>query len=205
MKNTQKIEIYYVTGNPGKFDEVKRYLEAHEPTIDLIQFDADLPEPQTLDQRHIAKTKARAAWELLKKPLIVDDSGIFFDAYNHFPGTLTKFVHKGIGFDGIFTLTAKNNKATFRLTLAFCDGDDRLALFDGSCAGTIVKPRAEAPPTLPWDAIFKPDGSDKTYAELRGTDGEDEYFYRIRAIKAFLSWYKMKKPAPKVQASQTQL
>ncbi len=188
----KKQEIYYVTGNPGKFDEVKRYIESNEPTIELKQLNLDTPEPQTLDQHYIAKVKARAAWDVLQKPLIVDDSGIFFDAYNNFPGTLTKFVHAGIGLDGAFKLLEENNKATFRLTLVYIDGPESLELFEGICPGQLVPARAEAPPTLPWDAIFLPDGSDKTYAELRGTPGEDEYFYRIRALKAFLNWFKAK-------------
>ena len=191
----KKREIYYVTGNPGKFDEVKRYIELHEPTIEIKQFNADIPEPQTLDQVFIAKHKARAAWQLLKKPLIVDDSGIFFDAYKNFPGTLTKFVYHGIGFEGIFALTDKNNIATMRLTLIYCDGPDSMEVFSGVCPGSIIKPTDfTTHPTLPWDAIFLPDGSSKTYAQLRGTPGEDEYFYRIRALKAFLNWIKAKAP-----------
>ncbi len=199
----EKQEIYYVTGNPGKFDEVKRYIESNEPTIELKQFNADTPEPQTLDQHYIAKVKARAAWDMLQKPLIVDDSGIFFDAYKDFPGTLTKFVHAGIGLEGAFTLTKENNKATFRLSLVYIDGPENMQLFEGICPGQLVRPRASAPPTLPWDAIFLPDGSDKTYAELRGTPGEDEYFYRIRALKAFLTWFKARPAstvAPQLQA-----
>ena len=56
MKRT----IFYATGNAGKFDEVKRYLESHEPTIEVKQFDKDLPETQTLDQKAIALDKGQA-------------------------------------------------------------------------------------------------------------------------------------------------
>ncbi len=191
MKNTKKQEIYYVTSNAGKFDEVKRYIEANEPTIELVQCAIDLPEPQSLDQKYIAECKAKAAWNTLKKPLIIDDSGVFFEGYRDFPGTMTKFVYHGIGFDGIFALTKKNNKARMNLHLVYCDGEDSMQSFEATCEGKIIQPESfDAPPTLPWDAIFLPNGSSKTYAELRGTPQENKYLYRIVALKRFLAWYK---------------
>ena len=184
-------EIYYATGNPGKFDEVKRFIEEHEPSITLKQFDIDIPEIQSLDQKKIALYKAREAWKRLKKPLLVDDSGFYFDAYKNFPGTLTKFVYEGLGFEGIFALAKKNNKGSLILHLIYMDKPDSCHSFVGKCAGQIVEPKEwKVLPTLPWDTVFLPDGTDKTYLEMRNTPQEAEYAYRIRALKKFLTWYK---------------
>lgn len=59
-------ELYFVTGNPVKFQEVSTFFAKYAPQISVKQFDVDLPEIQTLDQTAIAVDKARQAWNLLK-------------------------------------------------------------------------------------------------------------------------------------------
>ena len=86
MKKT----IHYVTGNQGKFQEVNYFIQTNTKNIELIQFDAQIPEIQTLDQKTVAMDKAIKAWEIVQKPLIVDDSAIYFKKYNKFPGTFFK-------------------------------------------------------------------------------------------------------------------
>ncbi|OGB84113.1 hypothetical protein A3F66_02865 [candidate division TM6 bacterium RIFCSPHIGHO2_12_FULL_32_22] len=76
-----KKEIYYATGNPVKFEEVKLYLDMHHPDIELKQFKEDIVEPQSDNQEEIAIFKAKQAWDKLKKPVLVDDSGIFIHKY----------------------------------------------------------------------------------------------------------------------------
>lgn len=186
----QQHELYYVTSNPGKFDEVNRYVAAHERSITLTQANLDIPEIQSLNQEKIALDKARKAWEKLKKPLLIDDSGIFFDAYHEFPGTLTKFVFSGIGYDGIFALTKKNNRAFFRLYLIYVDICGNPHSFIGHCPGKIIRPSEYFhEPGFPWNPVFLPDGSDKTYAELQHDPDEKKFSYRLQALQKFIAWY----------------
>lgn len=185
MKN----EIYYVTGNAGKFEEVQKFFAMHETNIIVKQFDVDIEEIQTLDQKKIAVDKAHKAWNLLKKPLLLDDGGLFFERYNQFPGTMSKFIFHALGFEGIFKLVNEGDKAAFILQMVYIDGNI-LETFEGRCDGTIVKHVDVAThPQLPLTAIFKPDGSDKTYAELRHTPEFVNFAFRQRALKKFLEWY----------------
>jgi XTP/dITP diphosphohydrolase len=178
--------VWYATTNHGKFEEVKRYIEEHAPSIELAQLAEELPEVQSMDQRAIALDKAAQAWNLVKEPVLVDDAGIYFEAYNEFPGTLTKFVYYGIGYEGLLKLVEQNNRAFFRLFMVYMDKDNK-EVFEGRCDGKIIRPeKFDAHPKLPYDAIFLPDGTDKTYAELRGTPEEHEFAYRLRALKKFL-------------------
>lgn len=182
-------EIYYATGNAGKFEEVKIYIQQYAPHISVKQFDVDIEEIQSLDQKAIAIDKAKKAFALLNKPVLVDDGGIFFDAYPLFPGTMSKFIFQAIGFEGLFKLTEENNKAAFILNLVYTDGNI-IETFEGRCDGTIVKPaHVDTHPQLPFTAIFKPHGCDKTFAELRGTPEFVNYSFRQRALKQFLAWY----------------
>jgi len=185
--------IYYATGNQGKFEEVKEYLERNEPTLELKQYKCDLQEQQSSNQLAIALDKAQQAWQALKRPVLVDDSGIYFEKYHKFPGTMTKFLYYGVGMEGICKLIKQGDKATFLLQLIFQDGDQSYKIFEGKCEGHLVIPDTfQAHPELPYDDIFQPDGAESTYAHMRGTAELDEYAYRLRALKKFISWYKTK-------------
>jgi len=187
--------IYYVTGNAGKFEEVKGFVESHAHDIHIEQFDEDIEEIQSLDQKAVAIDKVKKAFKLLNKPVLVDDGGLFFDAYNQFPGTLSKFVFQGLGFDGIFRLLADNNKAAFIIHLAYADGNI-VQTFEGRTDGEIIHPKDfSSHPQLPFTAIFKPNGSDKTLAELRHTPEFAQYSFRQQALQKFCEWYKAKNKA----------
>ena len=122
--------------------------------------------------------------------MLVDDSGIYFDHYDNFPGTLTKFAFYGLGFEGLLKLTEDDNRATKRLYMVYKDCDENEQVFEGICAGTIVRPESfESHPALPYDAIFQPNGADKTMALMRGTDEEKLYSYRLQALRKFLAWW----------------
>src|SRR3978361_1942763 len=114
-----KHEIYYATSNEGKFEEVKSYLSRFDASIDLKQFQVEIEEIQTLDQKAISIDKAHKAWMILKKQLLVDDGGIYFEGFNQFPGTLSKHVFEGIGYEGIFKLVEENHKAFFKMHMAY--------------------------------------------------------------------------------------
>ncbi len=184
-------EILYATGNQGKFAEVAHFIADHEPSLAIKQFDADIPEIQTTDQRAIAIDKAKRAWDLARKPLLIDDAGIYFDKYNKFPGALTKYIWQGLGFEGIKKLIEEGESAKFLLYMVYIDGPNSYEIFEGECIGTLIKPAAfNALPTLPFDAIFIPQGSTQTYAQLRDTPEAKKYLYRLRALQKFLTWYK---------------
>ncbi len=195
MQN-KKSEILYATGNKGKFEEVASFIAEHEPTINLIQFPVELPEIQTLDQRAIAIDKAQKAWQLAQRPLLIDDAAIYFENYNQFPGTLTKFIWHGLGFEGMKKVYEEGDPAHFLLYMVYIEGPDADAreLFEGQCQGQLIKPsKFTAHPSLPYDAIFKPHGSDKTYEQLRNTPEAQKHLYRLRALQKFLAWYKKRK------------
>lgn len=195
-RSFMKKVIYYATTNPGKFDEVKRYINEHEPSIDLHPFTEDFHEIQTTDQKAIALDKADQAWQRLKKPVLVDDSGIYFDHYNNFPGTLSKYIFNGIGFEGILKLTKDDNRATMRLLMIYKENEEECHIFEGVTPGKIVvQPSSHYHPSLPYDALFMPNGSDKVMGLIRGTDEEKKYAYRLKALQKFLEWYKTRRGA----------
>ena len=108
-------KLFIVTGNKSKLLEFRAILEPLGFAVENRKL--ELVEPKTLDQREVAVVIAKQAFTLLKKPVITDDTGIFFENYNNFPGTYTKFLFSAIGIDGIRRLMRVNNKKVYFLNL----------------------------------------------------------------------------------------
>lgn len=182
-------EIFYATGNKGKFEDVSHFVTHQIPEVTLLPYMEDLPELQSVDQRFVAIEKGREAWKRLKKPVVIDDAGIYFSEYNNFPGVFTKFLYKGIGFPGIRKLVADGAPVYYQLHLVYFYGDDQYEVFVGRCDGTIKFPAilpAEA--RLPFDTIFVPVGDTRTFAELRAIGEREQYDHRIAAFKKLVEW-----------------
>lgn len=183
-------KLYYVTSNSGKFQEVHQYLAKYTPEIELEQLAFDIEEIQTDDQMKIAIDKAKKAWDFVKKPLLLDDAGIYFNRYTKFPGTMSKFVSMGIGFEGMKRIFDEGDKAYFLLYMIYIDGPDSYQIFEGRCDGYLTKPEFfDAHPSLPYDAYFIPNNETLTYAQIRNTPLAQKYLYRLQALKKFLDWY----------------
>lgn len=185
--------IYYATSNPVKFQEAHQFFKHHMPHIKVEQYGEDIPEIQSLDQKLIAINKAQEAWRRLQKPVLAEDAGIYFAKYNQFPGTLSKFIYQTLGMEGILKLVSTNDTASFELHLVYYYGDNQYQVFRGTFAGTIKKITIfNAPKSRPFDDIFVPEGTHKTYNELRTTNELYPFNYRVKALEQFSEWYKNK-------------
>ena len=96
------MKLYFVTGNKHKFNEVKRISEKFN--IDLEQFKGKKLEPKDLSVKEVAELNAKKFYKELKQPIIVDDTGIFFEAYPKFPGNHPKLMYNLLGFKGLLKL-----------------------------------------------------------------------------------------------------
>ncbi len=84
-----KKKLYLATGNKHKREEMQQILADYEiriPSDDGIEFD---PVEDGKSFYENSLIKARALWELVKKPVIADDSGICVEALNGEPGIYT--------------------------------------------------------------------------------------------------------------------
>ncbi len=184
-------ELYYATSNAVKFQEAQSFFSSNVSEITLKQDATDLVEIQSLDQKEIAIDKARQAWQQLQKPVLAEDAGIYFEKYNQFPGTLTKHVYQGIGIKNIFKLIEPHERVFFQIHLVYYYGPDQYEVFTGYCPGTVILPDVFCASTsTPFDDIFMPEGSGKTYQELRVANELAQYNYRAQALQKFIVWYR---------------
>ncbi len=176
--------LTFVTGNKSKFEDMQRYFKQINPMIELVMCDLHVPEIQSLDIEKVAQAKAAYAWEKLQRPLIVDDGGVFIECYNRFPGTLAKYVVKGIGLEGIWRLAEKDPRAYFLACIVYQDEPGVSHIFSGICYGKFIKPdTAIRNPEFPYQEIFVPNGAHTTYAQLREEGKVDSFSHRRMAIE----------------------
>ncbi len=188
-------ELYYVTSNPVKYQEGVGFFKGHLPHVALHQCDIDVQEIQTLDQTAIAIDKARQAWQSLQKPVLVDDTSVYFDAYPNFPGTMTRFVYQTLGLKGIFKLAVTGERMNIRIVLVLMYGENQYITIDETIYGTInTTHRVDLHNSAaPFDTIFIPDGCTETVDELRLAGKAEPFLYRIRALKRLATYFNQEK------------
>lgn len=183
--------ITIVTSNKGKFQELKRYILLHDPSMNVEQSSIELPEQQDMNIRNVALGKALHAWELIKKPLLIDDGGIYIEKYNQFPGVFSKYVYEGIGLDGIWKLAQDDPRCYFLNCLVFIWGPTSYEFFEGKTHGQLIAPVASTLNNpLPYRSIFIPEGFDLTLEQLWNTQDNQEYNHRYKAVHQFMAWHK---------------
>ena len=153
--------ITYVTGNWAKIDSAKQALEPLGYEINNIKMDTI--EIQHDDVEEVAKYSSKWASEQLKCDVLKNDSGLFVEALNGFPGTYTHYVDDTIGEDGLLKLLdgIENRNAYFKEVLAYCEYGSEPITFIGITKGKIAKEKSGS---YGWsfDFIFIPEGEDKT-------------------------------------------
>lgn len=155
------MQYIFITSNQHKVQELQRILE-----VPVQQRQIDLPEIQAVDVGDVIEAKAKYAFETVKQPVIVEDTGLSFHAWNGLPGALVTWFLQSVGVDGLCTMLHgfKNREAHAETCIGYYDGVT-MHVFRGTVDGTIVTtPRGTG--GFGWDPIFVPNGSTQTYAEL---------------------------------------
>jgi len=163
-----------VTGNKNKIKEFEYILGFQMENIDL-----ELEEIQSIDVEEVARHKARNAYNILQKPVIVEDTGVYFEELNGLPGALIKFFVKNLSLEKICSLVKENRKAKTIACIVFFDGKEEI-IIKGETRGEIaINPRGNN--GFGWDPIFIPEGYSKTFAELTSEEKQSK-FMRQQAI-----------------------
>lgn len=169
--------LTFITGNADKLAEVERLL-GHT----LAHAALALEEIQALDLASVARHKARQAYDLLHCPVLVEDTGLAFTAWNGLPGALVKWFLISVGADGLCRLlhSEPSRAATATTVFAYCDGE-QVRVFAGRVDGVITEqPRGDS--GFGWDTIFQPQGSTHTFAEMRPEE-KDRFSMRRLAVE----------------------
>ena len=149
----------------------------------------DLDEIQSLDLRKVVEDKARRAYEVVQKPVLVEDVSLSFDTLGRLPGTFIKWYIQELGNEKICRLLDGQPNRNATASICYCMYDGKAAhFFDASMNGTIADhPRGAN--GFGWDEIFISTGMDKTRAELDDDEQAATSMRRIAqdALREFLT------------------
>jgi non-canonical purine NTP pyrophosphatase (RdgB/HAM1 family) len=175
--------VTFITGNQDKADYLAKYLG-----FPVGHQKVELEEPQTLDLREVVEYKARHAYSVVQKPVLVEDQILMFKALGLLPGTFIKFFIDELGLEKLCRLldSFDNRAAIAASGMAYYDGKE-FVYFEGSLEGEITKhPRGSG--GFGWDSIFIPEGYHVTRAEMNEEDDRKTYsmIKPLAEVKKFL-------------------
>lgn len=202
------MKIVFATNNQHKLQEIRQILGDRVEVLSLkdIGCDVDIPETGTTLEAN-ARQKAEYIWNHYHANVFADDTGLEVDALGGQPGVysaryasmdamsstrpmshdseanMTRLLHE---------LAENNNRhARFRTVIALilkrdvcpcgCTSIKEEHLFEGIVEGEITHERSGAE-GFGYDPIFRPDGFDKTFAEL-GAEIKNRISHRARATQ----------------------
>ncbi len=180
----QSSELFFASSNENKFQEAERILSNSGVQINFYK--TILEEIQSNDLNDIAEKKAINAYDLIQKPVIIEDDGLFINSLNGFPGPYSSYAYDTIGNKGIMSLleNSQTRDANFVSIIAYCDNDYDVKLFESSIPGKISSVIEKG--GWGYDPIFIPNGESKTYANV---SDKDKFSHRSAALTKFSNWF----------------
>lgn len=162
------MKINLVTSNLNKVREFRAILGS---TAEIIHTELEYRELRSDNPEEIAKESAERLSKELGKPVVVEDSGLFIETLNDFPGTCSSYIHKRIGLKGILKLMEKENNrnAVYKSAVSYCEPNKKPIAFVGEEKGTIAR-EERGNYGFGHDPIFIPENEEKTYAELKNCE-----------------------------------
>ena len=94
--------LYYISHNPFKCEEVKALLTQRGIAVETALL--EIKEIQSSSIEEIARDKAKKAFATIKRPLLVEQTGLVFEEYNGFPSGLTQPVWDALGAENFSKL-----------------------------------------------------------------------------------------------------
>ena len=168
--------ITFITGNAAKAEYLKEYFKQPFEHMKL-----DLPEIQSLDLREVVEDKAKRAFAIVKKPVLVEDVSLVLHGMKKLPGPFVKLFETALGDEVICTLATQigDRRAHVEIMFALYDGKD-MKIFNGEMDGRIAEePAGES--GFGWDVVFINDGYDVTRAQM-GKDAWRSTGMRTKAL-----------------------
>ncbi len=182
------------TNNPDKVIEIREMLKETNfeiKTLKDLNVSIEVEEDRDTLEGNAIK-KAEEMWAVVNFPCTADDTGLFVDALDGAPGVYAaRYAGEDVTYEDnrkkllkeLDGIPEEKRSAFFRTVVCYYYGKDKYELFDGICKGRILtNERGEK--GFGYDAVFLPDGSDRTFAEL-STEEKNLISHRAKAFNKF--------------------
>ncbi len=153
-----------ITSNNGKYDEYREMFEKYG--FNIIFEKMKYPELQADTLEEVVEFSGNYLKNLGYDDFIIDDSGIFINALNGFPGVYSAYVQKTLGNNGILKLMKgiSDREAVFVTVIGYFNGNER-KIIRGEVKGEISD-EVKGSMGFGYDPIFIPKGYNRTFAEM---------------------------------------
>lgn len=180
--------LFYITSNKNKVINANIALQKHNITLKAKAH--PFVEIQSNSLEEIAQVKAQQAYEVIKEPLVVNDTAWKIEALNGFPGIYMQYINNWFTAKDFLNLIKPYSNRTVFINQAICYIDkDQIKVITRKIKGFIRKiPQGEGRPS---ETIFSFRSDNKSMAQC-----QNENIYFIEGDKNiwddFAEWYKNK-------------
>jgi len=185
--------IIFATNNKNKVEEIRSVLKNGFQIVSLKEagIDIDIPEPyDTLEEN--AREKSNTIYALTGKDCFSEDTGLEVVALNDEPGVRSaryagdeNDFKKNIEKLLINMSNIENRDAQFRTVISLMLQGKEYQ-FEGICKGHISSSESGTG-GFGYDAVFIPEGSDKTFAEMT-MEEKNKFSHRKKATAKFVQF-----------------
>ncbi len=185
-------ELIIASKNRGKIEEYKNALKPLGFSLKSLLDFPEIEDVEEIGESFVenAIIKAKAIYNLTKKPIIADDSGLCVDALPEELGVRSKrFSSSGNDEDNIDLLLKKlsnisNRNASFVCVICFYSSFDSVKTYSGKTDGLIIDER-RGKNGFGYDPIFYLPDLNKTFAQLNILE-KQEVSHRGKAINKLI-------------------
>lgn len=116
------MDLIFTTTNINKIKSAQLILQKYK--INVIGKAIEVDEIQSHDPQKVIEDKLRKSYQILQRPLISMDSGLFINGLKGFPGVMTKYALETIGEEGFVNLVKplQDKSAYVQRMIGFTDG-----------------------------------------------------------------------------------
>jgi XTP/dITP diphosphohydrolase len=175
----------FVTSNRHKAEEVLPIFNSYSIPVDVVYAKTLEIQSESLDE--IAVFSAVQAYQFVKKPVFVEDAGLFITGLKGFPGPYSSYVYTTLGLEGVLRLVEGTDRAAvFLSNICYYDPATGPRLFKGVCKGRIA-PQPRGSSGFGFDPIFIPEKDTKTFAEMSLAE-KNRLSHRGSAVRRLVRW-----------------
>lgn len=190
-------EIIIATNNNNKVREMKQKLAKYGINV-LSQSEAGIhidAEETGETFKENALIKAKAIYELVKKPVIADDSGLCIDALDGAPGVHShRFAGEGASdldrinkvLDALKEVPEDKRTARFKCCVCYIDSNGENHFFEGTAEGIIGR-EPHGTNGFGFDPIFHYEGDERSFAEY-SPEEKNAVSHRGKAVAQFIEY-----------------
>ena len=179
--------VWFLTHNSDKYREAIAILTPMG--LRVRHLNRSKVEIQDYRPENIARFALKNAMHDNRKPILVEDSGLFIEALDGFPGPYSSFVYDTVGLKGVLAILRghRSRSAYFQATVGFGSPSTQPRFFTGRVKGRISN-RILGKNGFGYDPIFIPEGYTRTFGQS-SPSFKNTKSHRARAFRSFARWF----------------